>query len=89
MPTIFIKDSLRASVEAASGGKQTVLYTGSGQPTYMNVIPQFNLQDVDTVIGTGVHPAFIVNGITKSEITMSHCCLSSAAFSASAVYTRS
>lgn len=68
MPTIFIKDSLRASVEAASGGKQTVLYTGSGQPTYMNVIPQFNLQDVDAGVGNGVHPAFIVNGITKSEI---------------------
>lgn len=68
MPTIFIKDSLRASVEAASGGKQTVLYTASGQPTFMNVIPQFNVEDVDTGMGAGVHPAFIVNGIAKSEI---------------------
>jgi formylglycine-generating enzyme len=68
MTTIFIKDDLRSSVEAASGGKQTVLYTALGQPTFMNVIPQFNLQDIDSVVGTGIHPAFIVNGIAKSEI---------------------
>ena len=70
MPTIFIRDDLRAAVEAASGGRQTVLYTAKGQPTYMNVVPKFNLGDVanaaDT-LGTGVHPAFIVNGIEKSE----------------------
>ena len=34
--TILIKDSLRQSVELASGGLQTVLYTAKGQPTYMN-----------------------------------------------------
>ena len=70
MPTIFIKDDLRAAVEAASGGRQTVLYTANGQPSYMNVVPKFNLEDVaDTAgsLGTGVHPAFIVNGIEKSE----------------------
>lgn len=68
MPTIFIKDDLRASVEAASGGKQTVIYTASGQPSFMNVIPQFNLEDVDAGMGAGIHPAFIINGIAKSEI---------------------
>lgn len=70
MPTIFIKDDLRAAVEAASGGRQTVLYTAKGQPSYMNVVPKFNLEDVaDTVgsLGAGVHPAFIVNGVEKSE----------------------
>jgi hypothetical protein len=68
MPTIFIKDDLRASVEAASGGKQTVLYTASGQPTYMNVIPKFNGQDVDAGLPAGIHPAFIVNGVEKTEL---------------------
>lgn len=68
MPTIFVKDDLRASVEAASGGKQTVLYTASGQPCYMNVIPKFNVEDIDAGLGSGVHPAFIVNGIEKSEL---------------------
>ncbi|WP_298396664.1 hypothetical protein [uncultured Azonexus sp.] len=68
MPSIFVKDDLRASVEAASGGKQTVLYTASGQPCYMNVIPKFLVQDIDAGLGSGVHPAFIVNGIEKNEI---------------------
>ncbi|MCX2896790.1 hypothetical protein [Pseudomonas mandelii] len=70
MPTIFIKDDLRAAVEAASGGRQTVLYTAKGQPSYMNVIPKFMLEDVAEApgsLGVGVHPAFIVNGIEKSE----------------------
>lgn len=68
MPTILVKDDLRASVEAASGGKITVLYTASGQPCYMNVISKFNVQDIDAGLGTGVHPAFIVNGVEKNEI---------------------
>ncbi|WP_269497173.1 hypothetical protein [Castellaniella sp. S9] len=68
MPSIFTKDSLRASVEAATGGRITVLYTATGQPSYMNVIPKFNLEDIDVSLGVGVHPAFIVGGATKSEI---------------------
>lgn len=68
MPSIFVKDDLRASVEAASGGKQTVLYTANGQPCYMNIVPKFNVQDIDAGLGTGVHPAFIVNGVEKNEI---------------------
>ncbi|MDX7876241.1 hypothetical protein [Aeromonas veronii] len=65
---IFVKDSLRAAVEAASGGTVTVLYTAKGQPTYMHIIPRFNLQDIDPSLGTGAHPAFIVNGVEKSEL---------------------
>lgn len=68
MPSIFVKDDLRASVEAATGGRVTVLYTASGQPSYMNVIPKFNLQDIDASLGTGVHPAFIVGGAEKREL---------------------
>lgn len=68
MPTIFVKDDLRASVEAATGGQCTVLYTASGAPSYMRIIPKFNVQDIDASLGTGVHPAFIVGGVEKSEI---------------------
>lgn len=68
MTTIFVKDDLRAQVEAATGGAVTVLYTDAGHPSYMNVIPRFNLQDIDASLGTGTHPAFIVNGVEKSEI---------------------
>lgn len=68
--TISVPDALRAAVEAATGGRQTVLYTAKGQPSYMTVIPKFNLEDVadaSASLGTGIHPAFIVNGIAKSE----------------------
>lgn len=68
MPAIFTKDSLRASVEAASGGKMTVLYDDKGYPSYMHVIPKFNLEDIDAALGNGVHPAFSVGGVEKSEI---------------------
>lgn len=67
MPTIFSKDSLRASVEAASGGRQTVLYTKLGQPTYMNVIPQFDGQSLDPGLPVGPHEMFMIGGIAKSE----------------------
>lgn len=66
--TISIPDALRQAVEAASGGRNTVLYDAKGYPSIMVVIPKFNLQDIDESLGTGVHPAFIVNGVEKSEI---------------------
>ena len=68
MPTIFTKDTLRASVEASTGGKVTVLYDDKGYPSYMHVIPKFNVEDIDPALGSGVHPAFVVGGVEKSEI---------------------
>lgn len=67
-PTIWVKDQLRATVEAASGGRATVLYTAAGNPSYMNIIPAFNKEDISANCGTGRHEAFIVNGVNKSEI---------------------
>lgn len=68
MPTIFTKDALRASVEAATGGHVTVLYDDKGFPSYMRRIPKFNLTDLGPHYGSGVHPAFKVNGVEKSEL---------------------
>lgn len=68
MSSIYVKDELRAAVEAASGGKQTVLYTAGGQPSIMNIVPRFNLEDIDASLGSGVHPAFLVGGVEKSEL---------------------
>ena len=65
---IFHKDPLRAAVEAASGGRVTVLYDDKGYPSYMEVVPKFLVETIDADLGTGVHPAFIVNGVEKSEI---------------------
>lgn len=65
--TILIKDSLRQSVELASGGLQTVLYTAKGQPTYMNIIQKYDMSTIDATL-SGTHPAFIVDGVEKPEI---------------------
>lgn len=67
MSTILIKDSLRQSVEAATNGEQTVLYTAKGQPTFMNVIKKFNMSTIDASL-SGTHPAFIVNSVEKDAI---------------------
>jgi formylglycine-generating enzyme len=67
-PTVIIRDQLRASVEAASGGRATVLYDDLGQPSYMVRIPKFMRGDIHADFGTGVHPAFVVNGVEKAEI---------------------
>jgi len=67
MTTLSIKDSLRQSVEAASGGAQTVLYTAKGQPTYMNIVEKFDLSAINPNL-SGTHPAFIINGVEKDKI---------------------
>lgn len=69
-PSILIVDQLRASVEAATGGRQTVIYTNAGNPSYMHVLPAFNCEDVAPggELGTGTHPAFMFNGVRASEI---------------------
>lgn len=71
MPDIIIKDSLRSSVEAASGGQQTVLYDDQGQPSIMNIIPKFRYEDIHEALGTGLCSAFVVGGVEKSEIFIS------------------
>ena len=68
--TINITDTLRRSVESASGGRNTVLYTAKGQPCYMFVLPKFTLESIDASLGTGTHPAFIVGGVEKSELLL-------------------
>lgn len=60
MITFWMKDGLRAQVEQASGGRQTVLYTRRGQASYMNVLTRQDL-------GDGAHPAFVLRGQQKQE----------------------
>lgn len=68
-PQILLFDPLRKSVEDASGGRQTVIYTAKDQPSYMYVLPRFNMEDIPGwTAGTGTHPAFIANGVVQSEI---------------------
>lgn len=68
IPTFLVKDMYRSQVEAGSGGLLTVLYDDVDNPSIMRIIPKFRVQDIHADLGTGTHPAFIVNGIEKSEI---------------------
>lgn len=67
----FVRDEFRHAVEAASGGKNTVIYDNAGNGSIVVCIPKFNLEDVADGIGTGVHPAFIKNGKELPEIFIS------------------
>jgi len=68
MGATFTKDSISAAVLAASGGKVKIIYDDLGNPCHMVRIPKFNLEDISADLGTGPHPAFIVNGVEKPEI---------------------
>ena len=67
---ISTPDALRQSVEAATGGRMTVLYDDHGLPNYMYVIPRFRYEDLgfDGELGSGVVTAFLVDGEEKDEI---------------------
>jgi formylglycine-generating enzyme len=66
---IYVPDPLRKSVEASTGGMCTVLYDDFGLPNYMRIIPAFNATDLGLTLAsyTGLHPAFLVNGVAKPE----------------------
>lgn len=68
MTIIYTPDALRLQTEAATDGKVTVLYDVKGLPSFMYILNKFNMQDIDPLLGTGVHPAFMVNGVEKDKI---------------------
>lgn len=69
MPFVFsIKDTYRAAVEAATGGKNTVMYDDMGYPSIMVRVPKFYLDEVIPGAPHQAHPAFLVNGKEVSEI---------------------
>lgn len=69
-----LQSDLKRTVEAASGGKQTVLFTPSGQPTFVNVLKRadFKASDDPLLVAIGVtsgdHPAFKVGSRTLDKI---------------------
>lgn len=63
--------SWRERVQEASFGKNTVLYDDQGNPSVMVVFPLQTEADLLTGGQNMPHPAFIVNGVTKSEIYIS------------------
>ncbi|MDR1218654.1 MAG: formylglycine-generating enzyme family protein [Treponema sp.] len=67
------KDTLFNAVLAATGGKVYVKYNVNGDPLYMVRIPKFNIEHIDASLGSGVHPAFVVDGVIKNEIFIGAC----------------
>lgn len=67
-PTIWVKDTLRSQLEGMTGGLCTILYDVAGNPNYMRILPVFRCEDISANLGTGIHPAFMVNGVAKSQI---------------------
>lgn len=69
--TVIVRDAYRTSVEANSGGKNTVVYDAQGNPNVMVVVPRFNYEDLNLPLlelGTGTPTAFLTNGVPRSEI---------------------
>ncbi|HFS1370814.1 TPA: hypothetical protein ACHWOA_004784 [Klebsiella pneumoniae] len=67
MTTIIIKDPLRQAIEAASGGRQTVLYTPKGQASFVTIFNKVDLKTMNPDL-SGTHPAFIINGNEVSQL---------------------
>ncbi|MHC8516975.1 SUMF1/EgtB/PvdO family nonheme iron enzyme [Sporosarcina sp. ITBMC105] len=72
MPFLLsVKDTYRQAVEAATGGRNTVMYDDKGNPSVMVWVPRFNLADVIDGAPNTPHPAFIVDGVVKDGIWIS------------------
>lgn len=72
MPFVLsVKDAYRQAVEAATGGKNTVMYDDKGIPSIMVWHPRHNISDVIAGEPDTTHPAFIVNGVVKDGIWVS------------------
>ena len=64
-------DDLKLSVEALSGGKNTVIFDDIGMPSIMVVIPKMYSNDLIDGANKTVHPAFIVDNIEQSAVYIS------------------
>lgn len=64
-------DDLKLSIEALSGGKNTVLFDDLGMPSVMVPFPKLKISDLIAGGSENIHPAFSVDGVEKSVIYVS------------------
>ena len=64
-------DDLKLSIEALSGGKNTVLFDDLGMPSIMVPFPKMKMSDLITGGSENIHPAFIINGVEKDVLYVS------------------
>lgn len=55
------------ALEALSGGRNTVVFDDLKLPSVMVRVPAFAVETVDADLGTGIHPAFVVNTVAQSN----------------------
>ena len=64
-------DEIKFTIEALSGGKNTVLFDDQEMPSIMVPFNKFKYSDVITGGSSNIHPAFSVGGVEKDVIFMS------------------
>lgn len=64
-------DDFKLSVEALSGGTNTVILDDLGMPSIMVRVPKLKISDIITGGSDNVHPAFIVDGVENDTILVS------------------
>lgn len=64
-------DDLKLSIEALSGGKNTILFDDLGMPSVMVPFPKLKMSDLIAGGSENIHPAFSVDGVEKSVIYVS------------------
>ncbi|MFR1537554.1 MAG: SUMF1/EgtB/PvdO family nonheme iron enzyme [Blautia massiliensis (ex Durand et al. 2017)] len=64
-------DDFKLSIEAMSGGKNTVLFDDMEMPSVMVPFPKQKIADIMTGGSQNIHPAFSVGGVEKDVIYVS------------------
>ena len=64
-------DDFRLSVEALSGGTNTVKLDAVGMPSVMVVLPKYLSSQLNSNLGATVHPAWKVNNAEKNKVFIS------------------
>jgi hypothetical protein len=64
-------DDFKLSVEALSGGKNTVKLDDIGMPSVMVVLPKMLTSELYTGATANVHPAFVLNSVEKAKVAIS------------------
>lgn len=64
-------DDLKLSVEALSGGTNTVKLDDIGMPSIMFVLPKYLSSQLNSNLGATVHPAWKLNNVEKDKVYIS------------------
>ena len=64
-------DEIKFTIEALSGGKNTVLFDDMGMPSVMVPFPKMKYSDLMTGGSQNIHPGFKVNSVEKEKVYIS------------------